>query len=80
MGLIQGVLEAEGLATVGVSIGREITEKVGPPRTLYTPFPFGYPLGEAGNPQLQIEIIRRALKLFEAEGPPPVSAEFPEGA
>lgn len=76
MGLIQGALEAEGVSTVSVSICREITEKVGPPRTLYAPYPFGFPLGAAGDADLQLGIIRRALALLEAEGPPPVTAEF----
>lgn len=77
MGLIQGVFESLGMATVGISVSREITEQVKPPRTLYTDFPFGYPLGRPGEADLQREIIRKALELVHAGGPPPVSVGMP---
>ena len=69
-------MEAAGIATVGVSLCEEITSKVRPPRTLYAPFAFGYPLGEAGDAALQTAIITEALSLLEAKGPPPVSREW----
>ena len=74
VGLIQGVLEGLGLSTVGVSICREITERVRPPRTLFAPYPFGYPLGRPGDPALQKRIIREALDLLDRDGPPPITA------
>ncbi len=69
-------MEAVGIATVGVSLCEEITSKVRPPRTLYVPFAFGYPLGAADDETLQMRIITEALSLLEAEGPPPVSREW----
>ncbi len=69
-------MEAAGIATVGVSLCEEITSKVRPPRTLYVPFAFGYPLGEANDAALQTRIVVEALSLLEAAGPPPVSREF----
>jgi len=76
VGLIQGALEAAGIATVGVSVCREITEKVAPPRTLLAPFPFGYPLGRPRDAALQRSVILAALSLLEAPGPPPVMVEL----
>ena len=58
-------MEAAGMVTVGISLCEEITRKVRPPRTLYVPFAFGYPLGEANDPALQTEQIRRTLGFFE---------------
>ena len=76
MGLIQGALEEAGIATTGVSVCRELTEKVRPPRALCVPFPFGFPLGVAGDAALQRRILLAALALLEAPGPPPVIEEF----
>ncbi len=69
-------MEAAGIATVGVSLCEEITSKVRPPRTLYVPFAFGYPLGEADDAALQTRIVAEALSLLEATGSPPVSREW----
>ena len=69
-------MEAAGIASVGVSLCEEITSKVRPPRTLYVPFAFGYPLGEADDTALQTRIVVEALSLLEAGGPPPVSREW----
>lgn len=76
VGLIQGALESRGISTVGVSVCREITEKVRPPRALQVPFAFGYPLGPAGDAATQRSVIVQALELLGAAGPPPVSAEW----
>ena len=76
VGLIQGALEEAGMATVGVSMTRELTEKVRPPRTLEVPYPFGYPLGAPGDAPLQSAIIRQALALLDDLGPPPVIERF----
>lgn len=76
VGLIQGVWERMGIATVGVSVCREITGKVRPPRTLEAPFPFGYPLGRPGDARLQRDVIAQALAVLSSDGPPPVTAEW----
>lgn len=64
VGLIQRAIEYMGITTVSLSLLREITEKIRPPRTLFVPFPLGYPLGEANNTELQTCIIRTALTLL----------------
>lgn len=76
VGLIQGALEAAGIATVSVSVCEEITNEVAPPRVLQVPYPFGYPLGRPHDPALQAAIIEAALALLASPGPPPVKAAF----
>lgn len=64
VGLIQAALEREGIATVSISMLREVTEALRPPRSLFVPTPLGFPLGEPNNRTLQLEIIRAALRLL----------------
>ena len=70
MGLVQREIEKAGIPTVGVSIVREYTEKVQPPRTVYIKWPFGHPLGEPGNIKQQRTVILEAFRvLYEAVSP-----------
>jgi hypothetical protein len=64
VGLIQRTIEFAGITTVSISLLREITEKIRPPRALFVPFPLGYPLGEPNNPDLQVRIMRAAFSLL----------------
>ncbi|MCW5964695.1 MAG: hypothetical protein KIT83_11705 [Bryobacterales bacterium] len=64
MGLIQSIIEAAGIPTVSISLLREVTEKVDPPRVLYVDRPLGFPLGEPGNPGVQRAILIQALELL----------------
>lgn len=77
MGVLARVFEEHGLSTTSISLVREHTEKVKPPRALFVPFPFGHPLGEANQPDLQLRVIRAALALLE-EASGPVLVDFPE--
>lgn len=61
MGLVQRAIEVEGIPTVGISILKEVTEKVRPPRTLSLRYPFGHPLGEAFDSKQQRTILLDAL-------------------
>ncbi len=79
IGLIGGVLEGRGIATVCLSVCEEITRKVGPPRALVLPYPFGYPLGAPGDAGLQHRILDQALALLTRPGPPPVTVEWDAG-
>lgn len=70
MGLIQRAIEAEGIPTVGISIVREYTEKVKPPRTVFLKWPFGHPLGEPFNRPQQRAVLAEAFKaLYSIETP-----------
>lgn len=55
---------------------RELTQKVRPPRALYVPFPFGYPLGEPDRPAVQAEIITAALDLLKEPVPAPLLRDY----
>ena len=61
MGLVQRAIEAEGIPTVGISILKEVTQKVRPPRSVFLRYPFGHPLGEAFNVAQQRTILLDAL-------------------
>ena len=64
VGLIERAIEYVGIATVSISLLKEITEKIKPPRALFVPFPLGYPLGEPNNPELQTQVMRAAFALL----------------
>ena len=68
--LVQAALEREGIATVSLSLLREVTTVLRPPRALFVPFPLGFPLGEPNNPDLQHAIIVAALRLLERDDTP----------
>ena len=54
---------------MGVSIVREYTEKVKPPRTVFVKWPFGHPLGEPGKVQRAVVLEAfRALYTIDTPG------------
>ena len=65
MGLIQRTIEAKGIPTIGITLQKEVTERVKPARALYLRYPFGHPLGEAFHVNQQRTILLEALKGFE---------------
>ena len=60
-GVLARVFEEHGLVTTSISLVREHTERVKPPRALFVPFPFRHPLGEANDPELQTRVMRAAF-------------------
>jgi D-proline reductase (dithiol) PrdB len=44
---VQRAIEAAGVPTIGITLQKEITRRVRPPRALYLRYPFGHPMGEA---------------------------------
>lgn len=75
VGLVQAALERAGITTVSVSLLREVASVINPPRTLFVPFPMGFPLGEPNNAELQQRVIAAALALLPRTAVP-VLAEF----
>jgi hypothetical protein len=65
VGLVQRAIEAAGIPTVGISLLKEVTVKVRPPRTVYLRYPFGHPLGEAFQVAQQRTILLDALRALE---------------
>ncbi|HEX7035043.1 MAG TPA: hypothetical protein VF210_04680 [Pseudomonadales bacterium] len=77
MSAIAYYLEDEGIATTGISLVRENTEALKPPRFLWVSFPLGRPLGLPNDPAFQRRVILAALALLDAESGP-VLEDFPE--
>ena len=72
-------LEQSGIPTTQISLIREHTEIIRPPRALWVPFELGRPLGAPENPTFQHRVLLKALELLEApEGP--LLVDFPEEA
>ena len=70
VGLAQQIIEERGIPTASITMLEGITRKIRPPRALSVPYPLGFPLGEAGNAALQIDILRQLLTLLERKDVP----------
>jgi len=75
--LIQREIEKVGIATIGISIVREYTENVQPPRTVFLRWPFGHPLGEPGNIEQQRTIVLEALRALYQLAEPGSNIDLP---
>jgi hypothetical protein len=71
------VLETHGIVTTSISLVREHTEAVKPPRALFVPFPYGHALGRPEDPALQHRVLRAVLALTD-EAAGPVLRDFPD--
>lgn len=76
MGLVAGVLEQTGIATVILSCLAEVTEQVEPPRWLDLPYPLGYPLGSPDDAELQRRILETAIELLTQSESRPIRHRF----
>jgi hypothetical protein len=65
VGLAQQVIEQRGIPTASITLLEDVTRKIRPPRALSVPYPLGFPLGEADNPELQNTILRALLGLLD---------------
>ena len=58
------------MSTVLVTVMPDWSERLGVPRTVGVEFPYGHPLGQPGDRDTQMGVIREALGLLEeAAGP-----------
>ena len=79
MGALGHYLEREGIPTAQISLIREQTATIKPPRALWVPFMLGRPFGAPNEPDFQRKVLRQLLSLFEhAAGP--VLEDCPEEA
>ncbi len=79
MGALAHYLEDKGIPTTQISLIREHTEKIHPPRALWVPFELGRPLGAPEDPVFQRRVLLAALNLLNAvKGP--VLEDFPDEA
>jgi hypothetical protein len=77
--VLSRALETAGVATTSISMVREHSEKIRPPRALFVPFAFGHALGRPNDPDLQHRVLRAALDLL-TEPAGPVLRDFPDDA
>lgn len=79
MGALSHYIEREGVPTAQISLIREQTAAIRPPRALWVPFMLGRPFGAPNEPEFQRAVLRALLALFErADGP--VLEDFPQDA
>ncbi len=70
MGGLAHYFEEEGVPTTQISLIREHTEQIRPPRALWVPFELGRPLGVPNEVGFQRRVLLSALRLLEApQGP-----------
>jgi hypothetical protein len=72
-------LEAQGIATVSISLIREHSVALKAPRALWVPFILGRPLGAPSNPEFQKKVLLDALALLQ-ESQWPVLKDFEQEA
>jgi hypothetical protein len=77
VGLIQREIERAGIPTIGVSIVRNYSEKVRPPRTVFLRWPFGHPLGEPFNVAQQRVVLAEALRALYSIQVPGTIVDLP---
>ena len=79
MGGLAHYLEGEGIATALISLIREHTERMRPPRALFVPFPLGRPFGAAQAADFQRQVLTAVLELLpRTDGP--ILEDFPDKA
>lgn len=79
MGALGHYIEREGVPTAQLSLIREQTAAIKPPRALWVPFMLGRPFGAPGEPHFQRRVLRALLGLFEVSAGPMLE-DFPEDA
>lgn len=74
------MLEKRGLPTVTIGLVRLHLEAVRPPRSVFTPFELGRPLGEPDDAAFQRRVLLQALALLERRDGPVILEDFPDDA
>jgi hypothetical protein len=80
VGALAHYLEEKGVPTSQISLIREHTEAIRPPRALWVPFELGRPLGRPLDTALQRRVVLAALGLFKAAQGPLIADFTDEGA
>lgn len=79
MGALGHYIEREGVPTAQISLIREQTSAIKPPRALWVPFMLGRPFGVPNEPDFQRRVLRHLLSLIERPSGP-VLEDFPADA
>ena len=77
--LVARHLEANGIPTVIIGSALDVVEHCGVPRFYFTDFPLGNPCGHPWRPDMQREIVRQALALFQTAKAPRTTVKAPFG-
>lgn len=75
--LVARHLEANGIPTVIIGSARDVVEHCGVPRFYFTDFPLGNPCGHPWRPDMQREIVRQAIGLFDTAKAPRTTLTAP---
>ena len=75
--LVARHLEANGIPTVIIGSALDVVEHCGVPRFYFTDFPLGNPCGHPWRRDMQREILRGALALFETAKAPRTTVKAP---
>jgi len=73
VGALGHFLERDGIPTTGISLVREHTEKIRPPRALWVTFELGRPMGVPDDPPFQRRVVKAALDLLAVTDGPVVA-------
>jgi len=76
VGLVAAEIERAGIPTASIVYLKEAAERIRPPRALWVPFPHGCALGAPNDIPLQLDVLKQALKLLDADGPGPVLRDY----
>jgi hypothetical protein len=76
VGLIQRTIEASGIATISISLSKEISQKVLPPRAVYPGFPLGHPIAFPGQTFRQKQILRLLLNYLKKMDSPGIITDL----
>ena len=77
MGALGHFLERQGIPTTGISLVREHTETIRPPRALWVTFELGRPMGIPDDAPFQRRVVNAALDLLACTDGPLI-ADYPE--
>lgn len=77
MGLVQRVLEAEGIPTVSLSMIPDFTRAVGTPRLAGISYPMSRPMGRSGDADGQRQVLRALLEVLASADAPGTYVELP---
>ena len=70
MPVLARTFEDFGISTVTITMMPVWSERIGVPRTLGAEFPFGHPVGHAGDKEEQLLVVRAALQVLETAREP----------
>jgi len=72
VGALANYIERAGVATASISLIREQSEAVRPPRALWVPYALGRPLGSAADAEFQKEVLRASLGMLATATEPTI--------